>query len=153
MKKLNLWLLVSLFVAALTLSACGGSDDEPTSNNRLSGKWICTQPFESGGRAVYSLTFGTDNSCTLVKELWQSADQLHVRWIYEGKYIVTSDAEATVTLERILCQNPEDPEPGVASTRQKTFKVEYRIDGKQLYVIGLGSGIGDNIPEGPYIKQ
>ena len=151
MKKLNLWLFMSLFVAALTLSACGGSDDEPT-NNRLSGKWICTQPFESGGRAVYSLTFGTDNSCTLVKELWQSADQLHVRWIYEGKYIVTSDAEATVTLERILCQNP-DTDPQEVNKLQKTFKVEYRIDGKQLYVIGLGSGIGDNIPEGPYIKQ
>ena len=153
MKKLNLWLFASLFVAAFTLTACGSDDDEPTKQNRLSGIWICTQPFESGGRAVYSLTFGTDNSCTLVKELWESADKLHVRWIYEGKYIVTSDAEVTFTLERILCQNPEDPEPQEVSNRQKTFKVEYRIEGKQLYVIGLGSGIGDNISEGPYVKQ
>ena len=28
MKKLNLWLLASLFVAAFTLSACGDNDDD-----------------------------------------------------------------------------------------------------------------------------
>lgn len=32
MKKINLWLLASLFTAALTLTACGG-DDEPAGNN------------------------------------------------------------------------------------------------------------------------
>ena len=32
MKKLNLWLLTSLFVAAFTLSACGGDDDNGNSN-------------------------------------------------------------------------------------------------------------------------
>ena len=108
MKKLNLWLLVSLFVAALTLSACGGSDDEPTSNNRLSGKWKYTKSLADGDD-VYTLTFGSDNSYTLVKELW-NGEVLHVRWIYKGNYIAT-DAEATITVNQILGQNPEDPEP------------------------------------------
>ena len=31
MKKLNLWLFASLFVAAFTLSACSSSDDSPSS--------------------------------------------------------------------------------------------------------------------------
>ncbi len=144
MKKLNLWLFASLFVAALTLSACGGSDDEPT-NNRLSGKWKYTKSLADGDKDVYTLTFGSDNSYTLVKELW-NGEVLHVRWIYKGNYIAT-DAEATITVNQILGQNPEDPAPWATSYTQAPFKVEYRIDGNKLYLVG------NVIPEGPYIKH
>lgn len=37
MKKLNLWLLLSLFVAAFTLSACGDDDDSPNNVPNSSG--------------------------------------------------------------------------------------------------------------------
>ena len=37
MKKLNLWLLASLFVAAFTLTACGDDDDEEAEDYRPNG--------------------------------------------------------------------------------------------------------------------
>jgi hypothetical protein len=44
MKKLNLWLLASLFVAAFTLSACGSDDDDNTGGGPMPdgvvGKWV-----------------------------------------------------------------------------------------------------------------
>ena len=43
MKKLNLWLFLSLFVAAFTLSACGSDDDDNTGGGPMPdgvvGKW------------------------------------------------------------------------------------------------------------------
>ena len=41
MKKLNLWLLASLFVAAFTLAACGsdGDDTPPPSGSDIQGNW------------------------------------------------------------------------------------------------------------------
>ncbi len=44
MKKLNLWLFLSLFVAAFTLSACGSDDDDNTGGGPMPdgvvGKWV-----------------------------------------------------------------------------------------------------------------
>ena len=64
MKKLNLWLLASLFVAAFTLSACGDDDDSPSvppadvpdgtipAGNDLIGTWTVNSTDES-----YTFTF------------------------------------------------------------------------------------------------
>ena len=44
MKKLNLWLLLSLFAAACTLTACGSDDDDDTPSgptpDGVVGKWV-----------------------------------------------------------------------------------------------------------------
>ena len=149
MKKLNLWLLASFFVAAFTLSACGGDDDEPTNQNQLSGKWKYTKLFTDGDKKVYTLTFGTNNSFTMVEELY-NGDVLHVTWTYQGKYIAT-DAEATVTVEKTIGKDPNS-EPWDTGNPQETFKVEYRRDGNQLYIIGIKVN-GQSFPEGPYVKQ
>lgn len=37
MKKLNLWLFASLFVAAFTLTACGDDDDPEVPNSDVAG--------------------------------------------------------------------------------------------------------------------
>lgn len=54
MKKLNIWLFASLFVAAFTLSACGGDDDDdnptpagqdnPNTPTSVVGKWSAFVP-------------------------------------------------------------------------------------------------------------
>ena len=151
MKKLHLWLLASLFVAAFTLTACGDDDDEPANQNQQSSTWKCTKSYSQSEYDILTLTLGKDNSCTMVHELW-NGEQLHVRWIYQGKYIINSDAEATVTVEKTFGQNPEDPEPWDTGNPQETFKVKYRRDGNQLYIIGMII-TGQSFPEGPYIKQ
>ena len=90
MKKLNFWLLASLFTAALTLTACGGDDDGPSSNpggngngeeqpgepaltiNDLAGTtWEVWASKENAPEDYQRLTIGADNSFTLHQN-WES---------------------------------------------------------------------------------
>lgn len=81
MKKINFWLLASLFTAALTLTACGGDDDGPSGNpggngggeeqvdepaltiNDLKGTWKWVNPKNADNN--WTLAMGEDNSFSL----------------------------------------------------------------------------------------
>lgn len=68
MKKLNLWLLASLFVAAFTLTACGDDDDNGgdkkiNPKKELIGTWKCVNPNDVDN--CWTLTMGEDNSFSL----------------------------------------------------------------------------------------
>ncbi len=62
MKKLNLWLFASLFVAAFTLSACGSDDDDdkPTTATLVGTKWYEEQTMD--GHFLNYVTYIFDNN-------------------------------------------------------------------------------------------
>lgn len=150
MKKLNLWLLMSLFAAAFTLSACGSDDDDkPTNANQLVGTWKWNPGTGESGQAtsIETLTFGNDNSFKRVEEL-MNGNQLHVRWINQGTYVLLEGNKATITVNKTYGQNPDDPEPWEAGGAEEPFTVTYRIDGNKMYYTRY-----QGIELGPFIKQ
>lgn len=150
MKKLNLWLLLSLFVAAFTLTACGDDDDDkaPEDTNVLSGTWKWVP--QNGGSDVSEvnyLTFGTNNTFKQTQELLYANNVLHVRWIYTGTYTILDEAKVSVTVNKTYGQNADDPEPWEAGGGD-SFTATYRIDGNKLYYSRY-----EGVVEGPYVKQ
>ena len=147
MKKLNLWLLASLFVAAFTLFACGDDDnDAPADTNALSGTWKWSLQNNGDVSEINYLTFGSSNSFKQMQELYAN-NQLHVRWIYVGTYNMLDDNKVAVTINKTLGQNHDDPEPWEAGGGE-SFTATYRIDGNKLYYSRY-----EGVEEGPYLKQ
>ena len=149
MKKLNLWLLLSLFVAAFTLTACGSDDDDetPANTNALSGTWKWIPQHDGADVSeVNYLTFGNDNSFKQTQELYAN-NHLHVRWIYVGTYAIQDGNKVTINIEKCYGQNADDPEPWDAGGAE-SFTITYRIDGNKLYYTRYQGS-----EEGPYVKQ
>ena len=91
MKKLNLWLLASLFVTAFTLTACGDNDDDtPPETNPLFGRWeaqhsfgadtnisngyILTGTYQVSGQTI-NVTFTKFQRLTDDKDTFEQVDQ------------------------------------------------------------------------------
>ena len=101
MKKLNLWLLASLFVAALTLTACSKDDDdkddpkkEQLSAKDLIGTWTYTNSLNEN--YYFLLTLGEDNTFSLSAyddntkpESWDGT------WAEEDGHIVVTATQYT----------------------------------------------------------
>ena len=97
MKKLNLWLLASLFVAALTLTACSKDDDdkddpkkEQLSAKDLIGTWIYTNPEKEGH--FLELTLAEDNTFSFSVH-YQNNEQIQTwegSWAEEDDHIVVT---------------------------------------------------------------
>ena len=100
MKKLNLWLFLSLFVAAFTLTACGDDDDSgspaPTPTSVV-GTWDAfikaSNPDDMALRYSHKLTYvfnqdGTFKIRTIYGE-GQSSEQFHGEEtvVFSGKYV------------------------------------------------------------------
>ena len=75
MKKLNLWLLASLFVAALTLTACSKDDDDKKNSMSLMGTWKAWDSMDETNHQL--LTFNKDKTFSL-----DYAPQWHARRHY-----------------------------------------------------------------------
>ena len=103
MKKLNLWLLASLFVAAFTLCACGDDDDSgspaPTPTSVV-GTWDAfikaSNPDDMALRYSHKLTYvfnqdGTFKIRTIYGE-GQSSEQFHGEEtvVFSGKYVANN---------------------------------------------------------------
>ena len=82
MKKLNLWLLMSLFVAAFAMTACGG-DDEDTNSNGNSGQ---NQP-ATGNDLIGSWSYrGTTYVFTNDKLTVKEREQEQEKEVFQGSY-------------------------------------------------------------------
>ena len=147
MKKLNLWLFASLFVAAFTLTACGDDDETPANTNAISGTWKWVQNYGDDASSVVTLVFDNNNGYKKTEEKWLGG-QLHVRWIYTGTYALLDGNKVSVSVNKTYCQNPEDPEPWDTENPADSFTATYRINGNNLYVT-----IYQGVEEGPYVKQ
>jgi hypothetical protein len=103
MKKLNLWLLASLFVAAFTLSACGSDDGDTvgTTGNPTSvvGKWHASVPSWGDGlcsRYNHEITFEFKSNKTFeAQSSWSGGGEEGPLFRFTGTY---TDANATITL-------------------------------------------------------
>ena len=130
MKKLNLWLLLSLFVAAFTLSACGSDDDDdtpPANTNPLVGTW------ESTGTGAFEPTHGS---------------ALHNAYQMRGIYTV-KDNVITVTYSQFSWVSTED---GVTildnEDTDQTYQYTYKFENNNLLISGdddSNGGILDNV--------
>ena len=102
MKKLNLWLFASLFVAAFTLTACGSDDDDntPAGPTSIVGKWSASVPAWGDGlcsRYNHDITYEFKSDKTFVVQADWSGGGEDVKQLcrFSGTY---SDANGTVTL-------------------------------------------------------
>lgn len=77
-KKLNLWLLLSLFMAVFTLSACGGSDsddDTPPTSSLKDSKWYVEQTMDGQFLCYETYIFTNDG-----KAMWGNLIEDNGQW-------------------------------------------------------------------------
>ena len=90
MKKLNLWLLASLFVAAFTLTACGDNDDDtPSETNPLFGRWEAQHSFGADTNISYAFVLGANNNISYEYRMYSAGGGLHNGYILTGTYQVS----------------------------------------------------------------
>ncbi len=100
MKKLNLWLLASLFVAAFALSACGSDDDDntPSGPTSIEGKWHAYVKSWGDGlcsRYNHDITyeFKSDKTFTVLAD-WSGGEEKAL-FCFSGSYTTSN---GTITL-------------------------------------------------------
>ena len=114
MKKWNLWLLASLFVAALTLTACSKDDDEKKNDpkkevKKVMGTWVSVNPeFDSWSKTV---TLNDDNTFTYTYCAY-AGEEYENKNIYSGNWeLKNGDILVTLnTRENIYKDNDEEKE-------------------------------------------
>ena len=90
MKKLNLWLLASLFVTAFTLTACGDNDDDtPPETNPLFGRWEAQHSFGADTNISYAFVLGANNNISYEYRMYSAGGGLHNGYILTGTYQVS----------------------------------------------------------------
>ena len=105
MKKLNLWLFASLFLAAFTLSACGDDDtsgDNPGNPTSIEGKWHAYVKAWGDGlcsRYNHDITyeFKSDKTFTVLAD-W-SWDEEKALFRFSGSY-TTSNGTVTLNFKK-----------------------------------------------------
>ena len=103
MKKLNLWLFASLFVAAFTLSACGSDDDDtPSGPTSIEGKWHAYVKSWGDGlcsRYNHDITyeFKSDKTFTVLAD-W-SGDEEKALFRFTGSY-TTANGKVTLSIQK-----------------------------------------------------
>jgi hypothetical protein len=132
MKKLNLWLLASLFVAAFTLAACGDdNDDKPRDNNPLFGRWEGQQSSQDGTTVKYALTIKDDKNVTLEYRMYSAGGGLHNGYNRIGTYQINGQTLNVnfTTFERVT----GDKETFIQDDH---FEYTYRLENDKLYISG-----------------
>ena len=97
MKKLNLWLFLSLFVAAFTLSACSSSDDSPSSGPE--GPSVPFGPFDPNNMPFAAVSGVVHNSNT-----WNNGPLVGVT-VTSGDQTTTTDLNGFYKFDKVNVQN------------------------------------------------
>lgn len=131
MKKLNLWLLLSLFVAAFTLTACGGSDDDTTDTNPLFGRWESSLSIGAETSTSYAFEIRDDNSITYEYRLYSSNGSLHNGYNLTGTYqLVGQTMKVTFTKFTRVTDDKDSFE------QIDQYDYTYKIENNKLYISG-----------------
>ena len=114
MKKINCWLLASLFTAALTLTACGSDDDDANNNggggggeptltiNDLTGTtWEVWADKEKAPNVYQTLEIGADNTFKLHQQKSETE-----KYDYTGTWV---EKDGTVLLTYSLYSSTDNP--------------------------------------------
>lgn len=134
MKKLNLWLLLSLFAAAFTLTACGGSDDDdpPVDTNPLFGRWEGQVSYNNNATNVsYAFTINSDNSIIYEYRMYSGGGGLHNGYNLTGSYQINGQTIRVVftKFERVT----DDKE---TFEQIDQYDYTYKIENNKLYITG-----------------
>ena len=153
MKKLNFWLLASLFVAAFTLAACGDDEEETTGGDK---EWVGT--WESTGTGAfddasevstrYKLVLKADKSVVFTYKMFGPSGGLHNAYQMKGTF-TTKDNVATVNYTKF---NWVDTNDGVTlldtEDTNRTYTYTYKFENGRLLISGdndSNGGVLDNV--------
>ena len=133
MKKLNLWLLASLFVAAFTLTACGSDDDDnkPTDTDPLFGRWEAQQSFGVDTNISYAFVIGADKKISYEYRMYSAGGGLHNGYILTGTYQINGQ---TVTVNFTKFQRLTDDRDSFEQNEQYVYT--YKLENNKLYISG-----------------
>ena len=132
MKKLNLWLLASLFVAAFTLTACGDNDDDtPSETNPLFGRWEAQHSFGADTNISYAFVLGANNNISYEYRMYSAGGGLHNGYILTGTYQVSGQTiNVTFTKFQRLTGDKDTFE------QVDQYVYTYRLENIKLYISG-----------------
>ena len=132
MKKLNLWLLASLFVTAFTLSACGDNDDDtPPETNPLFGRWEAQHSFGADTNISYAFVLGANNNISYEYRMYSAGGGLHNGYILTGTYQVSGQ---TINVTFTKFQRLTDDKDTFGQVYQYVYT--FRLENNKLYISG-----------------
>lgn len=166
MKKLNLLLLVSLFAAAFTLTACGGDDETtttppPAQTNPLLGIW------EHNGNGAfgdgldvfthYYFNITADGKVLFDYKMYarrgpSQATELHNAYQLTGTWTV-QDNTITVNYTNRTWINVTDGSAGRTDDCNNTFSYTYRIENDKLLLTGNDDTNGGQWVDCVFVKK
>ena len=127
MKKLNLWLLASLFVAA-----CGDNDDDtPPETNPLFGRWEAQHSFGADTNISYAFVLGANNNISYEYRMYSAGGGLHNGYILTGTYQVSGQ---TINVTFTKFQRLTDDKDTFEQVDQYVYT--YRLENNKLYISG-----------------
>jgi hypothetical protein len=150
MKKLNLWLFMSLFVAAFTLSACGDDDnDKPADTNPLLGRWESKVPLDLGDVKVsYAFTIGADKSVKFEYRMRNNDGVLHNGYNRYGTYV---EDGKKITVNYVKFERVSDNKDTFDQPEQ--FVYTYRIENNRLFISGDDDSNGQVLQNFEFVKK
>jgi hypothetical protein len=132
MKKLNLWLLASLFVTAFTLTACGDNDDDtPPETNPLFGRWEAQHSFGADTNISYAFVLGANNNISYEYRMYSAGGGLHNGYILTGTYQVSGQ---TINVTFTKFQRLTGDKDTFEQVDQHVYN--YRLENNKLYISG-----------------
>lgn len=132
MRKLNLWLLASLFVTAFTLTACGDNDDDtPPETNPLFGRWEAQHSFGADTNISYAFVLGANNNISYEYRMYSAGGGLHNGYILTGTYQVSGQ---TINVTFTKFQRLTDDKDTFEQVDQYVYT--YRLENNKLYISG-----------------
>lgn len=149
MKKLNLWLFMSLFVAAFTLSACGDDDDKPADTNPLFGRWESKEPLKVDiVKVSYAFTIGADKSVKFEYRMRNNDGVLHNGYNRYGTYVEDGKKITVnyVKFERVSGDQDIFDQP-------EQFVYTYRIENNRLFISGDDDSNGQVLQNFEFVKK
>ena len=149
MKKLNLWLFMSLFVAAFTLSACGDDDDKPADTNPLFGRWESKEPLKVDiVKVSYAFTIGADKSVKFEYRMRNNAGALHNGYNRYGTYV---EDGKKITVNYIKFERVSGDQDTFDQPEQ--FVYTYRIENNRLFISGDDDSNGQVLQNFEFVKK
>lgn len=130
MKKLNLWLFLSLFVAAFTLTACGDDDDEETTNP-LFGRWEAKASYGGETNVSYAFVIEANNNITYEYRMYSSGGTLHNGYNLTGTYQINGNTINVIFTKFARVTDDKDTFEQIDH-----YEYTYKIENNKLYISG-----------------